>query len=115
MKNIPVESPADPRVDELEHWMRIHLEEQLPELLRKSVAYGSDDLELIGRALAMLLPEERQDDVRPEVLGITFYLLGKVARVFSQLRSGSDPMDSFLDAEIYARMAQRYLAEGKWL
>lgn len=102
------------RVHELATWVQRHQENLTPGLLKKSVEYGSADLELIGEAMKMLLPDDRQD-ASPLILGITFYMLGKVARIFSQVKEGKDPTDSFLDSHIYAMMALRILQEGKWL
>lgn len=104
------------KINELSLWMDIWWRKQLPETLRKAAQYGSADLELIGQSMLLLLPEDKRDPELGLLLGITFYLTGKIARVFGQIERGEKPdLDSYYDAAIYAIMALRVSEEGKWL
>lgn len=114
-----VEELADPmrtRVQDLDRWITEFQEACKPETLRKAAQYGSADLDLIGRAMLLMMPEERRDERMALLLGISFYLTGKVARIFGQIERGETPdQDSFYDANVYSMMALRVLQEGKWL
>jgi hypothetical protein len=108
--------PVDQRITDLQTWLDGWWLVQLPETLRKANKYGSADLELIGQAMLLLLPEEKRDPELGLVLGISFYLAGKVARIFGEIERGEKPdADSFYDAAIYAIMALKTIETGKWL
>ena len=103
------------QIADLHRWLNEFWDTQMPETLRKAHAYGSADLALIGASMLMVLPEESRH-LNGERLGISFYLQGKIARVFGAIEHGSTPTeDTFYDIAIYAIMALRCLQEGSWL
>lgn len=86
--------------------------------LRKRAMYGSKDLDLMGAAMDLLIPESPEDVDRDRLVilaAIGFYVQGKIARCFGSLEKGEMPtLDSFMDLEIYARMARRVYETGEW-
>jgi len=91
-------------------WWKRTTEQDLERLKPKVAEYGAGDLELMGAGLSMLTGGVAQ---RGQESAIAFYALGKIARIISALEDGRSPSDdSWLDLEIYARMARRVRVTG---
>ena len=98
----------------LEAWWKDDAEQELAGVLPKAVEYGSSDLQLMGEALLMCMPQCR-DKVDAEELAIAFYALGKTARLMGAYADGRTPSeDTWHDLGVYARMAKRVRAVGQW-
>jgi hypothetical protein len=102
----------------LDGWWEVTSSSDLAAFKAKAAEYGSDggDLREIGRALCQMLDWEVTPDqewIYIE-LGIAFYALGKIQRLFESFkghRIGSD--DSWHDLEVYAKMARMVRARGR--
>lgn len=115
---------------ELHRWYAFTQKADRGMALSKREEYGSADLRIMAGAMAEFLPEPS-----PEALGvayphlstadaleahyteaaISFYTLGKVARVVGALSEGRVPsIDSWRDITVYSMMARRVRQEGSW-
>lgn len=87
----------------------------------KAMEYGSADLDVMGEALVatsafdtagMSLETKRK---LGQELALSFYLLGKVGRMFGAYANGRLPSDDTIhDATVYSMMLRRVRAEGAW-
>ena len=99
---------------EMRKWFKDHVDGVVDATVPKAVEYGSHDLRLMGEMMFLLFPDLR-GAVHPEELGIAFYQLGKIARVFGALAAGRRPSDdTWFDQEVYAQMVQFVREHGKW-
>jgi hypothetical protein len=104
----------DQRANVIRTWLEGHDHETTEAIIPKAVAYGSADLEIMGEAMLTLMPQLRGKVAGAE-LGIAFYALGKVARLFGAYAQGAEPhIDSWYDMEVYAKMAQKVRETGEW-
>lgn len=101
----------------LREWIEGYQAAYLDKLVAKSADYGSLDLELIGVGLhlAALRHDLDLEPTNEQLRGIGFYLLGKIARLISQLEAGGDPTDTLLDIHIYALMGAKIHETGEWV
>lgn len=104
---------------ELADWWEERAQVEIGATVPKSVEYGAYDLELAGRVLADMIGWDEDVTPRTEALhvelGVYFYLLGKVGRLTSAFRDSRLPSDdTWFDAGVYARMAQRARSHGGW-
>lgn len=103
------------RAVEMERWLSDLHERTADETVRKAIEYGSSDLELMGNAMLMLVPEPRRDRVLGLEMACGFYLLGKIARMFGAFEKGDKPSgDTIFDAMVYAQMMLKIRETGKW-
>lgn len=73
----------------------------------KAAEYGHADLDIMGQTLQILLGDKGVG-LDPQELGIAFYLLGKVSRMFGAYAQGKLPSDDTLhDTLVYTTMMQR--------
>lgn len=105
---------AQERADHLAQWWLQTCQEDIKYLVPKAIQYGSADLEIMGEAMLVLLPECR-GKVEGQELAVAFYLLGKVARMFGAYAQGQRPSDdTWYDARIYGGMGQHIRQFGGW-
>lgn len=98
----------------LDAWWREDTEQELAGVMPKAIEYGSSDLNLMGQAMLMFMPQ-CQGKVDPEELAIAFYALGKTARLIGAYVDGRAPSeDTWHDLAVYAKMAKRVRAVGQW-
>lgn len=98
----------------LDSWWMADAGDELAGVMPKAVEYGSSDLQLMGEALLMCMPQCR-GKVAAEELAIAFYALGKTARLMGAYADGRSPSeDTWHDLGVYARMAKRVRAVGEW-
>lgn len=113
-----VEPGGDLVPSEIEVWFRAELERILPGLERKAYDRGAYDLKLLGQTMAGLLDVNATAADRDRhhlLLGLLFYMEGKIARALSALKEGRLPHDDdWLDLSIYARMAGYITERGTW-
>ena len=106
-------------------WWAETSREEISKTVPKAIAYGSVDLEVVGEALLALLPDEAKAKVKRmsgeerkcfvEEMGIAFYVLGKVGRLFGAYHQGiAGTDDTWFDLGVYPKMAQRVRKEGQW-
>lgn len=111
-KKVPPSTP----VEELEGWLRRTFEDELPSTLEKAVTYGAADLEVMGDALAVMMPQIAHDRKLRLLAAVTFYQLGKVARQIGALRDGREPpTDTNYDMHIYGLIGLKIQETGEWL
>lgn len=78
--------------------------------IRKRRQYGSKDLELMGQAMEMMTGHGGGLEQ-----ALAFYALGKMARLFGAYERDEEPViDSWLDLQVYSKMAQRTRENGSW-
>jgi hypothetical protein len=100
-------------------WARLN-QEEVQKVVPKAIEYGSGDLKLMGYALKMLLNSPRarsRDWTEPEMqeMASAFYILGKIARMFSAYERGAMPADDQPhDIGVYTRMIQILRRTGAW-
>ena len=105
---------AQARANHLAEWWLERAREDIRYMVPKAIAYGSADLQVMGEAMLTLMPQCR-GKVDGQELAISFYLLGKVARLFGAYVQGEKPSDdTWHDAHIYARMAEHVREFGQW-
>jgi hypothetical protein len=76
--------------------------------------YGSADLEIMGRGLAVIASDV-EGVVTYDELAIAAYILGKISRIFGALAQGHPPTDdTWHDIAVYTKMAQRIRETGSW-
>lgn len=104
------------KVRDLKSWLD-ELEARIgSETLRKAVQYGSADLEVMGAAMVLLLPEDSRDRRLGLQMAVGFYCLGKVARLFGAFEQGHSPTaDDWFDLHVYAKMGLKIMETGRWL
>lgn len=90
-------------------------------VVHKAMEYGSADLDVMGEALIATSAFDtdgmsRQDRRKlGQELALSFYLLGKVGRLFGAYANGKLPSDDTIhDATVYSMMLRRVRAEGAW-
>jgi hypothetical protein len=106
---------TDLKVHDLEQWLRVTFERELPGTLAKARQYGSADLEVMAGAMMQVMPMLKTHEQGLQA-AIAFYNLGKVARVFGALCQGEDPHpDCNYDSHIYALMGLKVGETGRWL
>lgn len=114
-------APAQEQAEDLAKWWVQVSEDEIMRTVPKSIEYGSADLKLMGDAMLLLLPQmaegltvEERSQVGQE-LGIAFYVLGKVARLFGAYEQGRLPSDdTWFDLGIYPKMVRRIREVGEW-
>lgn len=80
----------------------------------KAKEYGSLDLKIIGSTLREMVGIA-PDIISDEEIGMTFYLLGKVARAVSAISAGRKPSDdTWHDVVVYGMMVRRVRETGQW-
>jgi hypothetical protein len=101
-------------LDDLFVWWMEQAAEEARKLSPKAKEYGSYDLELMGQALGEMTGQDSTVAHNMEQ-AIVFYLLGKIARAVSAVRSGHGASDdTFIDIAIYARMVLYIREHGRW-
>lgn len=99
--------------DDLVGWWTQTSNDELGDVLPKAVEYGSADLKIIGYAMSQMIGKPTL--VTHEELGISFYLLGKVARLIGAYADGRKPSDdTWHDIAVYTKMAQFSRQFGHW-
>lgn len=99
---------------ELEAWWMNHAAQEAAKTIPKALEYGSVDLELMGDAMLVLMPQLK-GVVPKQELAIAFYLLGKLSRMFGAYEKGNSPSDdSWEDMGIYSKMGQHVREKGYW-
>lgn len=109
------------RATALADWWMDEAHKEAQETAMKAIEYGSADLKVMGEAMLTLLPNlgtglsvEQRQQVGQE-LGIAFYVLGKVARLFGAYEQGRMPSDdTWFDLSIYPKMVRRIRQVGEW-
>jgi hypothetical protein len=95
-------------------WWQQTTKDEIESMLPKVIEYGANDLKVMGDAMLLLRPD-LVGKIHPEELAISFYALGKMARIVGAYADGQIPSDdSWHDLAIYARMAQRVRDAGHW-
>lgn len=96
----------------LERWWLREAAESYAAMAPKVREYSAVDLAIMG---ATLVAQGAAPEGRGVEAAITFYALGKVARIVGALSEGRDPgTDSWHDLAVYARMALRVREVGGW-
>jgi hypothetical protein len=114
MEAVPVEKR--PRVEALQAWLESVGQKERGETLRKAVEYGSSDLEVMGKTMLLLVPEDKRSRSLGLQMAIGFYALGKVARLFGSFEDAREPSsDTWYDLHIYALMGLKVQETGAWL
>ena len=111
-------APEKSKRDILADWWRESAESEINMVVDKAIEYGATDLYEIGRKV-LSLHGPRAFEIASErqviLVGIYFYLEGKMARFASAIQEGREvSADTVLDIGVYARMAQRVLQVGAW-
>jgi hypothetical protein len=112
------DADLEARIDSIvAHWHELD-DENLKRAMDKAREYDGLDLEIMGAAMAGLLPPGL-DSKSAHALGlemaIAFYTLGKITRTLGAFRQGRTPVeDDWYDLEIYARMARIIRHHGRW-
>ena len=106
------EPPAPEQV--LRRWWNDQADREIEATVPKAIEYGSTDLIDIGRNVASTAGRDVTDQ-EAALLGIYFYLEGKLARWRSAIKEGREVSDDTLfDIGVYVRMAQRVRYAGSW-
>ena len=102
------------RADRLAEWITAFMARTASAIIPKAIAYGSADLELMGKAMSQVNPK-LAENVDPQELAIWFYVLGKVARLEGGYVQGIEPdVDSWYDLFVYSLMAHYVREHGGW-
>lgn len=111
----------DSAIARLEGWWADHAHNATKRTVPKAIEYGSSDIDLMGAAMASMMRGELAGATDAERLqfgryaAISFYALGKIARIFGALEQGKLPHpDSEFDLEVYAIMLARVRETGGW-
>lgn len=98
-------------------WLHDHDQELNRLLVSKAAEYGAGDLDIMAAAMELLLPADTADRrSMAREMALAFYLLGKVGRMFSAYQRGVQPsLDSWRDAEAYAKMGIKVRETGVWV
>lgn len=113
----PLEGNMDKLTAEMIRWWVESDEENRQMAFYKRGIYGSADMVIMGAAMRVLAEGEpwTPDEKQAEQMAIGFYVLGKISRAFGAWAQGKDPSeDSWVDIEVYARMARAVEEFGKW-
>ena len=109
---------------DIAEWWRNQAEQEIEAVIPKAKEYGSADLEIMGVAMAEMLPDTAEaltmtEEQRREMgleMACAFYLLGKTARMFGAYAKGRGPSDdTWHDAAVYTRMGQYVRENGVWV
>lgn len=105
---------------QFEAWVRKTFESDLARCREKAQEYGSADLGIMAAAMASLLPDGELSRAERTAAGlemaISFYELGKAARLFGAWSKGTAPGDdSWRDGGIYSYMARFVREHGRWI
>jgi len=110
--SLGAEMPRTP--EELVQWAAALAEADMVSVVGKIQEYGAIDLEVMGLAIADLIPHD-VTMVRGMEASITFYLLGKISRSISALAKGEPPSaDTRKDIRVYAAMLEHVSIFGHW-
>lgn len=100
--------------EELAAWWRSKAGAEIEQTVDKAIEYGSTDLIDIGHNIARL-SDRIVSDQEAALVGVFFYIEGKLARWRSAIHDGRPvSSDTLLDIGVYARMAQRIQETGGW-
>lgn len=105
---------------DLQNWWHEVSQADLDLMLPKVTEYGSQDLEVMGRAMIALHPNRDAMDPGEQrrvglEMAVAFYLLGKVSRLFGAYSGGGVPSDdTWHDATVYSMMGRRVRETGGW-
>lgn len=116
-EEVPRPETAEEREKELRHLWRQLSDREADRVIPKAVEYGAADLDVMGHALGLLLPNTAgwTKEGREEA-ACAFYALGKIARVFGAYAQGKLPSDDcWHDLGVYARMVQIIRWRGRWM
>jgi hypothetical protein len=116
--------PRQTAQDGLAAWWRNLADEEIAGVVAKATEYGATDLRDLGYQI-LEMGGKRSDVIHSGDLvytdgyatevGITFYAMGKLARIAAAIKEGRRPsFDSWHDLGVYARMAQRVHQVGAW-
>lgn len=101
---------------ELSTWWETYSQQTLERTVPKAVRYGSKSMEMLGSALAMMVPRERRSRKLALQMACCMYAFGKLGRAWAALLRGEDPdHDDWFDLEIYARMGAHVAEKGEWV
>ena len=115
------EGDFDRQWEKFEQFARTTFEDDLKRARAKAQEYGSHDLEIMGTSMEALFPDSGKLDAQSRhaagiEMAISFYLLGKVSRMFGGFKKGTTPGDdSWRDGSIYSMMARFVRANGRWI
>ena len=104
-----------------EKFARDTFEADLARARAKAQEYGSHDLEIMATSMEALLPAGNLLDQQTRhtaglEMAISFYFLGKAARMFGAWKNGISPGDdSWRDGSIYSMMARWVRVNGRWI
>lgn len=109
------------RALDLAAWWHQIATDEVDRTIPKAIEYGSADLKIMGEAMLTLMPQlgkgldlEERRKVGQE-LGIAFYVLGKISRLFGAYEQGRMPSDdTWFDLGIYSKMVRRIREVGEW-
>jgi hypothetical protein len=115
-KEAKAPNPKRTPAQELSFWWMSMAENEVGQTVAKAIEYGSTDLIDIGRSMARYAGRgDALTDQEAALLGVFFYLEGKLSRWRSAITRGELPSrDTLLDIGVYARMAQRIMDTGGW-
>lgn len=107
---------ADTIADDLhDFWLKL-AHEEIAAVVPKAVQYGAADLAVMGKAMEMLLPEDKRHPTLGLEMACAFYALGKVARAFGAYEQGEPASDDdWHDLGVYCRMVQKVRRTGRWV
>jgi hypothetical protein len=106
---------AAPSASPIEVWMRAQFEQDLKDMMAKMDEYGTSDLEVMGTAMARMLPRGGNADpaTAGAELALSHYALGKASRLFSAWEKGNMPGgDTWKDLQTYSAMARYVRSQG---
>lgn len=114
--------PQADRAEALVDWWMEQAAAEAKAIVPKAVEYGAADLQVMGEAMLLLMPEEATEGLTHErrsaigqEVAVAFYALGKVARLFGAYTQGRLPSDdTWYDLGVYARMGRRIRETGGW-
>lgn len=103
----------DNRLEEMNEWWLARAQDEINQTVPKMIEYGSGDLAEVGRQMAEAMGLAGFTEQELAELGIYFYVVGKMARWTSAIRTGRRVSDDTLfDVGVYIRMAQRIREKG---
>lgn len=106
--------------DDVIEWIVRLVGDELEPMIRKAAEYGGADLEIMGGAMVALIDRSKFDpDTNWTKLGIemglAFYQLGKISRMFGAWAEGRTPSeDTLYDNMIYSLMLRFVRRFGHW-
>lgn len=106
--------------DDVVEWLVRLVSDELEPMIRKAAEYGGADLEIMGGAMIALVdrskfpPDTNWTKLGME-MGLAFYQLGKISRMFGAWAEGRTPSDDTLyDDMIYSLMLRFVRRFGHW-